>query len=146
MANQVSIMAKLDRNAQVLGLTVSAQTYDSAGTYGSAGNPIVQITDGGNTLTIGYLNASIQSPMGGVDPTVSPYLGIGVANPGVLTLTSSATGGAVSDVIDSATAAQVLQLMSGMANDILLADATTTVSAGGICRLKGTADTITLGQ
>ena len=131
MANVTAIMNKLARNAQVLGLTVNSQTASS-----------VVIENGSNDLTISYQLASIQSPQGGVDPTVSPYLGIGIANPGQLVLTGAGTAGTVGGVIDSAVAAQVLQMMSGMANDIIIADST----HPSICRLRGDADLLGMGQ
>jgi|SRR5579884_4205385 hypothetical protein len=131
MANVTAIMNKLARNAQVLGLTVNSQTASS-----------VVIENGSNDLTISYQLASIQSPQGGVDPTVSPYLGIGIANPGQLVLTGAGTAGTVGGVIDSAVAAQVLQMMSGMANDIIIADST----HPQIARLRGDADLLGMGQ
>jgi len=133
-------MAKVARNAQTIGLTVASQTATT-----------VVIQDGGATLTVGYALASIQLPQGGVDPTVSPFLGIGIANPGQLTLTSSNSGGTVADVIDSATAAQVLAMLAWFANDIILADATTPITttngyAQGIARIRGDSDMINIGQ
>jgi hypothetical protein len=141
MANITSIMNKVARNAQVLGLTVSAQTANS----------VSIAADGGATLTVAYALAAILPPMGGVDPTVSPYLGIGIANPGQLTLTSTNTGGAVADVINGPISAQVLCMLAWFANDIILADATTPVStangyAQGIARLRGDSDMIGVGQ
>lgn len=132
MANITSIMNKVARNAQELGLTVLSQTASS-----------VVIDNGSNDLTVGYIAASIQAPMGGVDPTVSPYLGIGIANPGQISLTSSIhTGGNMSDIIDSQVAAQVLQLLSGFANDIVLSND----NASFTCRLRGDADLLGMGQ
>jgi hypothetical protein len=140
MANITSIMNKVARNAQVLGLVVASQTPNT-----------VVIQDGAATLTVGYALAAIQSPMGGVDPAISPFLGIGIANPGQLTLTSSNSGGAVADVIDSAVAAQVLCMLAWFANDIILADATTPISltngyAQGIARIRGDSDNLGMGQ
>jgi hypothetical protein len=132
MANVTSIMNKVARNAQILGLTVSAQTASS-----------VTISNGSNALVVSYVLASILSPMGGVDPAVSPYLGIGIANPGQIQLQSSInTNGNITDVIDGVVAAQVLQLLSGFANDILLKNSDSSFSA----RLRGDADLIGMGQ
>lgn len=131
MANSVSILNKVARNAQTLGLTVNSQTASA-----------VVIENGSNDLTISYQAASIQAPMGGVDPTVSPYLGIGTANPGQLVLTGAGTSNTVGSVIDSAVAAQVLQLLSGFANDIIIADST----HPQIAYLRGTSDWLGMGQ
>jgi hypothetical protein len=131
MGNSVQILAKLARNAAQLGLTVNSQSQSA-----------VVIENGSNDLTISYQAASIQAPMGGVDPSVSPYLGIGTANPGKIVITSPGTAGTVGGVIDSAVAAQVLQLASGMANNIILADST----HPSIAELQGSSDWQNLGQ
>lgn len=132
MANITSIMNKVARNAQILGLTVVSQSASS-----------VVISNGSNNLTVGYVAASIQSPMGGVDPTVSPYLGIGIANPGQLSLTSSIhTAGSMADIIDSAVAAQVLAMLAWFANDIVLSNDNASFTA----RLRGDSDLIGMGQ
>lgn len=133
MANVNSIMAKVARNAQELGLTVVSQTANS-----------VVIDNGSNDLTVGYVLASILPPMGGVDPTVSPYLGIGIANPGQISLTSSIHGGSPSmcDIIDSAVAAQVLAMLAGFANDLLLSNDNGSFTA----RLRGDVDLLNMGQ
>ncbi len=117
MANITSISNKIARNAQILGLTVAAQGYDSFG------NAYVTITADTGTLSVYYLTAEIQYPMGGVNPMVSPYLGIGVANPGQLMLVSSvSTTGSMADIINGPISAQLFQMISGMDNDIVLAD------------------------
>jgi hypothetical protein len=91
---------------------------------------------------VGYILASIQSPQGGVDPTVSPFLGIGIANPGQLSL-SSATGTTIPTLIDGLVAAQVLAMLSGFANDIVLLSDDGATQLG---RLRGTVDLINMGQ
>jgi hypothetical protein len=131
MANSVSILNKVARNAQVLGLTVASQTASS-----------VVISNGSNNLTVSYQAASILAPMGGVDPTVSPYLGIGTANPGQLVLTAAGTAGTVPGVLDGLVAAQLFQMLSGFANDIILADSTHTQ----IAYIRGSTDWLGLGQ
>jgi len=118
MANITSISNKIARNAQILGLTVSAQGNDSFG------NAYVTITADTGSLSVYYLTAEIQYPMGGVNPMVSPYLGIGVANPGQLLLVSSvSTAGSMADIINGPISAQVLQMISGFDNDLVLANA-----------------------
>jgi len=132
MANITSIMNKVARNAQQMGLVVTAQDASS-----------VTISNGSNNLKVGYILASIQQPQGGVDPSVSPFLGIGIANPGQLSLTSAIhTGAAMSDIIDSAVAAQVLAILSGFANDIVLSNDNASFTA----RIRGTVDMLNMGQ
>jgi hypothetical protein len=160
MANITSISNKIARNAQILGLTVAAQGYDSFG------NAFVTITADTGTLSVYYLTAEIQYPMGGVNPMVSPYLGIGVANPGQLMLVSSvSTAGSMADIINGPISAQLFQMISGMDNDIVLADSLTLsgrsatdssiqglpASVGGAgtaywVRIRGDSDLLGMGQ
>lgn len=132
MANSVQILAKLARNAAQVGLTVNSQSQTA-----------VVIENGSNDLTISYVAASIQAPMGGIDPSASPYLGIGIGNPGKLKLKSSSTAAdSIADVIDSVVAAKVFALMCAMANNIILENSDATFSA----EIRGHEDLIGMGQ
>ena len=132
MANSVQILAKIARDAAQLGLTVNSQTASA-----------VVIENGSNDLTISYLPASIMSPQGGVDPTVSPYLGIGVANPGKIQIKSASTANDnITDVLDTLIAAKVLALCAGFANDIHLENLDATFTGD----IRGHADLIGMGQ
>ncbi len=126
------IMAKIERNARQLGLTVLSNS-------GSA----VVIDNGSNDLTVSYVAPSITAPMGGVDPATSPFLGVGVVSPGSLKLKSSSTAAdAISDVIDSVVAAKVLHMLGGFANNVLLENSDATFTA----ELRGSVDALGLGQ
>jgi hypothetical protein len=117
MANIISISNKIARNAQILGYTVSAQGEDSFG------NAYVTITADSGSLSVYYLTAAIQLPMGGVSNTVSPYLGIGVANPGQLMLVSSSSAaGSMADIINGPISANIFGMCAGFANDLILAN------------------------
>lgn len=118
MANSRQVLDKISRDLAQLGI---------ANTRGSANEVIV--ANGSNQLTVSYVAASIQLPLGGVDGAVSPFLGIGIANPGKLKLKSSSTAAdSIADVIDSTTAAQILANMAGHANDIVLENSDATYS------------------
>ncbi len=81
--------------------------------------------------------------MGGIDASASPFLGAGLLAPGLLTMTSAInTAGTIADVIDSAIAAQALQLISGYANDIRLSNSTGTF----VAVLRGTVGLVNMGQ
>lgn len=126
------IMAKVARNCTQLGLTVNSLT-------GSA----VVVENGSNDLTVSYVSAAILTPQGGVDGSASPFLGIGITNPGVLKLKSSSTAAdAISDVLDSVVAAQVLKVLAGFGNDILLENSDATFSQ----TLRGNPDLLGMGQ
>lgn len=160
MANITSIMNKIARNAQVLGYTVSAQGNDAFG------NATVTITADTGSLTVYYLTAAIQLPQGGVSNTVSPYLGIGVANPGQLMLAASvSTAGSMADIINGPISANIFASCAAFANDLILADAAVVsgrsgtdssinglpASTGGAgnpywVRVRGTSDWLGMGQ
>lgn len=126
------IMAKIERNARMLGLTVNSNT-------GSA----VVIENGSNDLTISYVAPTITAPMGGVDPAVSPFLGVGVVQPGVLKVKSAiTTNDSILDVIDSDVAAKVLHMLGGFANDKLLENS----DAAWSLTIRGHGDLLGVGQ
>jgi hypothetical protein len=125
-------MAKIARNATQLGLTVNS----------NSGQAVV-IENGSNDLTVSYVAPSIQAPMGGVDPSVSPFLGVGTVNPGQLKLKSSiSTADTIADVIDSAVAAKVLHMLGGFANDVVLENS----DAAFAMTIRGHADLLGMGQ
>jgi len=128
-----AILHKLARNAKMLGLTVVSETSQA-----------VVISNASNNLTISYVDASMTpSVVGGVDDTVSPFLGIGTANPGKIKIKSSSTANDnMTDILDSAVAAQVLQMCSALANNIILENSDASFSA----ELRGHSDLIGMGQ
>jgi hypothetical protein len=139
MANSIAILQKMARNATMLGQTVVSQSQTA-----------VVIANGSNNLTISYAAAVFSPPVvGGVDDTISPFLGIGVGNPGQLVL-QSASGTSVATVIDGAIAAQVLCMLAALANDIIIANNTTlgapSIPADQLARIRGQSDIIGLGQ
>ena len=112
MANDVQTLDKIQRNCEQLGISVSrtdAETLVAAG------------------ITITYESAEIQAPMGGIDDSASPFLGIGIANPGKINLDTDPS------TLDEY---RVLRVCSGLANNIKL-------PAG---ELEGTADLLGMGQ
>jgi hypothetical protein len=130
--NTKAILDKLARNLDQLNIGESR----------GANNSVI-VSNGSNNLTISYVPASIQAPMGGVDDTISPFLGIGTNNPGQLLIKSSiSTSSNVSDVIDGQVAAQVLAMVAGMANDIILQNS----SALQVAYIRGTVDLLSMGQ
>jgi hypothetical protein len=125
-------MAKIARNASQLGLEVLSQT-------GSA----VVINNASNDLTVSYVAASIDLPMGGVDGSASPFLGMGICSPGKLKLKSSSTAAdTIADVMDSLVAAKVLHMLGGFSNNVLLENSDATFTA----ELRGDVDNLGLGQ
>lgn len=122
MANAVSILDKIERNCKQLGLTTS-RTSSS-----------ILVAEG---MTITYSAATIQAPMGGVDGSVTPFLGLGVANPGKIAIDLAAAD------LDTRAKVQVLHVCAGHANSIVLSNAATSAVNGEI---QGHADLLGMGM
>lgn len=73
MANEKFILDKMQRNLEQMGVVVVRGAAD--------------ITVGGVVVTLE--DPEILKPMGGVDGSVSPFIGIGVANPNIIKLTGT---------------------------------------------------------
>lgn len=133
MANSKQVLAKIARDAAQLGLTVNSQSASA-----------VVIENGSNDLTVSYVDASFSPSMqGGVDGASSPYLGIGVGNPGKIKIKSASTANDnITDVLDSLVAAKLLALCAGFANNILLENVDATFSG----EIRGHADLVGMGQ
>jgi hypothetical protein len=133
MANSKQVLQKLARNAKMVGLTVNSESQVA-----------VVIENGSNDLTLSYVDASFSpSVVGGVDASVSPFLGIGVGAPGKVKIKSASNAsGDITDVMDSAVAAQVLALCASLANDVRLENSDASFSAD----LRGHSDLLGMGQ
>jgi len=121
MANKVQILDKIERNCKQVGI---ATTRNSAESLTAA------------AFTITYVDAAIDSPQGGINDSASPFLGIGIANPGVIKMD---LGGALSTL--AADDMRVVRIASGMANDISIANGGTE-----LVRLEGSSDLVGMGQ
>ncbi len=113
MANEVQILDKIQRNCEQAGIAVARTSATS-------------LTAAGMVIT--YSAAVIDAPMGGVDDSINPFLGIGVANPGKLNLS------AIPATLDEF---RVLRIMSGHANTIVVA---------GLGELEGHVDLLGMGE
>lgn len=120
MANKRQVLDKISRNLDQLGI---------ANVRGDLDVTVLGIT-------ISYVDAEGDKPELGVDDAQSPFLGIGVGNPGQIKLD---LGGAD---LDTAAKIQVLQVVSGHANDLEIANAATAAVNG---RIRGHADLIGMG-
>lgn len=128
MANKKQVLDKISRNLEQLGI---------ANSRGSANEVIID--NGSNDITISYVDASIQAPMGGVDGNVSPFLGMGIAAPGSIQLAFQAA--TLAACLDTQKALQVLTVCAGHANDLLIQP-----SSGGASRLRGNPDLLMMGE
>ncbi|NJO53102.1 MAG: hypothetical protein HC840_31065 [Leptolyngbyaceae cyanobacterium RM2_2_4] len=121
MANRKQVLDKIARNLDSLGIAKvrGADNVVAAG------------------LTIKYLDAVIDKPEGGIDDQTSPFLGIGVANPGKIEID---LGGADLDSLDKL---KVLRVAAGHANNIVLKNASTAAING---ELPGHPDLLGMGM
>jgi hypothetical protein len=127
MANPVQVLDKIKRNLDAVGVpaTRNATSVTAAG------------------LTISYVDAAIQSPMGGVDGGSSPFLGIGVANPGVLKVKGAAGENSIAAIFVNSSDLAVLACCTRFANDVVVEAGDTTTE---LARLAGHPDLKAMGQ
>lgn len=121
MANRKQVLDKIARN------------LDSLGIDNTRGQDDVQAAG----LTITYSDAVIDKPEGGIDDSTSPFLGIGIGNPGKIAID---LGGADLDTLDKL---RVLRVASGHANNIVLSNASTAAIEG---ELEGHPDLVGMGM
>lgn len=135
MANKQEILDKIARNLKQRGVAESRVVRTSSA---------VEVEKaGGDKLTISYVDKSVQSPMGGVSPASSPFLGIGIAAPGSIKVKGAAAENTIAAIVDTAEALQVLAVVCGFANDVV-------VEAGGstteLARMRGIEGALGMGS
>lgn len=133
MANDVQILDKIQRNLEQIGITVARD-----GAKLEAGNIKVQ-----------YQAAVIESPMGGIDDSASPFLGIGIANPGQIIVSGLLDADtAIADVLVDADDLRILRVVSGHGNTILVKAGRTddSILAADLAVLEGHVDMLGMGQ
>ena len=132
MANKEAMLDKIARNLGQRGVT-AVRTATS----------VTVTKTGGDVLTISYVDKSVQSPMGGVSPTASPDLGIGVAAPGSLKVKGAAAETTIAAVLDTTEALNVMAELTSFGNDVIVESGGSTTE---LARIRGTADGIGLGS
>lgn len=139
MANREQILDKIKRNMVQLGIVVDAdaQSATTSKRYLQAGN-----------ITIHYTDAVIESPMGGIDDSTSPFLGIGVANPGKIVIAGLLDAdSAIIDILVTAEDVQIMRICSGHANDIEVREGKTDLDVDGavLAEVLGSSDLAGMG-
>lgn len=127
MSNPVQVLDKIKRNLDAVGVpaTRNATSVTAAG------------------LTISYVDASIQSPMGGLSDTSPPFLGIGIGNPGTIKIKGAATENTIAGIFVNAADLAVLACCTRFANDVIVEAGDTTAE---LARLAGHPDLKMMGQ
>lgn len=108
-----------------------------------SGVTVLVTKTGGNVLVVSYTDKAVQSPMGGVSPLTSPYLGIGIAAPGSLKLKGAAGENTIAAIVTTVEALALLKELDGFANDLVVEAGDTTTQ---LARITGTADMLGMGQ
>lgn len=127
MGESVNILDKIKRNLDAQGV---------AATRGST-----TVTASG--ITISYVDASIQSPMGGVDGNSSPYLGIGIGNPGKIKLKGASGENTIAAIFVAGDDLRVLACATRFANNVVVEAGDT---ATQLAELAGHPDLNSMGQ
>jgi len=120
-------MEKINRNINILNIPT---TFDG-----------LSITV--DSVVVSYVDAQIQLPMGGIDSSVSPYLGIGISAPGYLKIKGAAGQNTFAAIFISALRMQIFKIVGDIGNDIIVEAGDTTTELG---RIKANVDFVSLGQ
>jgi len=129
MANRDAILDKIARNLKQRGIPAASVVRQALS---------VEVTKtGGDIMTITYVDKSVQSPMGGVSPLTSPYLGIGVAAPGSLKIKGVVAETTIALILDTVEAVQVMVELAGFGNDIIIESGASTTE---LARVRGAVD------
>ena len=132
MANATAMLQKIARNLGQRGIPATF-----------TGTSVTMAKTGGDILVVTYTPKGVQSPMGGVDGSVTPFLGIGVAAPGSLKLKGAAGENTLAAIMDTTEAMSLLAELAGFANDIVIEAGDT---ATQLSRVMGSTDMIGVGS
>lgn len=125
--NKVQILDKLQRNLIMRGL--------------SPVRGATNITIAG--FVVSCVDAVIQAPMGGIDGTSSPFLGMGVVAPGTIKIVPDGTKATIPAIFLDAASLIVLREVCGFANDVVVMDHD---EVNVLATLTGSADLHMMGQ
>ncbi len=127
---QSQILDKLARNLQQMGI---------AATRGATS----VVISGSSIASISLVDASVASPMGGVDGSASPFLGIGVAAPCKIKIKGAGGKNTIAAILDSEATAKILAACARPANNIIVEAGDTTAQ---LAEIPGHADLLGMGQ
>jgi hypothetical protein len=81
--------------------------------------------------------------MGGINDASSPFLGIGIANPGKLKIKGAAGENTIAAIVDSSDNVKIVSVCTRMANDVIIEAGDTTTE---LSRVPGHPDLLNMGQ
>ena len=129
MGMKEQILDKIKRNLDQLGIAATRNGAD--------------VTLDASSRVISYEDSDLKSPMGGVDPQVSPFLGIGIANPGQLKMKGAGGENTVAAIMADEETLRAWAVMGNFANDKILEAGD---SATELARVEGHEDLAGMGQ
>jgi len=129
MAQRQQMLDKIKRNLDILKIAATRNAND--------------VTLNNSSRVISYVDADIQAPMGGIDGTINPFLGIGQGNPGKLKFKGAGGENTIAAIVDDAETLRVLGVLGNFANDKVIEAGDTTAELAAI---EGHTDLIGMGQ
>ncbi len=129
MGMKDQILDKIKRNLDVLGIAATRNNDD--------------VTLDVDSRVISYVDSDIKKPMGGIDPQVSPFLGIGVANPGQLKMKGAGGQNTIAAIMTTEDTLRAWAVMGNFANDKVLEAGDTSAE---LARVEGQEDLQGMGQ
>ena len=129
MGMKEQILDKIKRNLDILGIAAKRNASD------------VELI--ASVRKISYVEADHALPLGGIDDSVSPFLGIKHANPGKLKLKGAAGENSIAAIMADAETLRAFNLMCGFANDKSIEAGDT---ATELALIEGHSDLIGMGE
>jgi len=134
MANAVQVLDKIERNMKQRGYS------DAVIVRGNSSLSVTKV--GGHVLVVSYVPKAVQLPMGGIDSSINPFLGIGVGAPGSIKIKGDAAESTLGAIFSEVTAMDLMMECSGFANDVIIESGASTAQ---LARLRGSVESIGLG-
>jgi hypothetical protein len=128
MAQSKPILNKIARNLSILGISYSQ------------GASSITLSSG---EVISYVDSDIAAPMGGVNPSVSPFLGIGECQPGQIKMKGAAGDNSLAAIFISESLLKAWSILGNFANDKIVEAGDTTAE---LARVPGHPDMQNMGQ
>jgi len=128
MAQSKPILNKIARNLSILGISYSQ------------GASSITLSSG---EIISYVDSDIAAPMGGVNPSASPFLGIGECQPGQLKMKGAAGDNTLAAIFVSEMILKVWATLGDFANDKIVEAGDTSTQ---LARVQGHSDMQNMGQ
>ena len=125
----VQILDKIKRN------------LDSLGIAATRGATTITVTT--SNLVISYVDADINAPLGGVDSTITPFLGIGIASPGQIKMKGASGENTIAAIFTDEANLRVWSSLGNFANDKVLEEGDSTTQ---LALIEGHPDLVGMGQ